>query len=109
MKLKPGFEIMEMLKPYDVPVIFLTAKADIDSKIQGLSGGAEDYIVKPFEILELLIRIEKVLDRTKKGSLKYGLHLELVLPRCFWHICFINVGEKIHRHIFYTNFTGNGF
>ena len=57
---------MEMLKPYDVPVIFLTAKADIDSKIQGLSGGAEDYIVKPFEILELLIRIEKVLDRTNK-------------------------------------------
>ena len=55
-----------MLKPYDVPVIFLTAKADIDSKIQGLSGGAEDYIVKPFEILELLIRIEKVLDRTNK-------------------------------------------
>lgn len=63
---KNGFEIMEMLKPYDVPVIFLTAKADIDSKIQGLSGGAEDYIVKPFEILELLIRIEKVLDRTNK-------------------------------------------
>ena len=63
---KNGCEIMEMLKPYDVPVIFLTAKADIDSKIQGLSGGAEDYIVKPFEILELLIRIEKVLDRTNK-------------------------------------------
>lgn len=99
---KNGFEIMEMLKPYDVPVIFLTAKADIDSKIQGLSGGAEDYIVKPFEILELLIRIEKVLDRTKKGSLKYGLHLELVLPRCFWHICSINVGGDLPPTLYHS-------
>lgn len=61
-----GFEVMECLKPYEIPVIFLTAKDDLDSKIQGLSGGAEDYIVKPFEMLELLIRMEKILARTNK-------------------------------------------
>ena len=61
-----GFGIMEHLKPYEIPVIFLTAKDDIGSKVQGLSGGAEDYIVKPFEMLELLLRMEKVLARTHK-------------------------------------------
>lgn len=61
-----GFELMEHLKKYNIPVIFLTAKTDVSSKIQGLRGGAEDYIVKPFEVLELLVRIEKVLDRAGK-------------------------------------------
>jgi two-component system alkaline phosphatase synthesis response regulator PhoP len=61
-----GFELMGYMKRYDIPVIYLTAKADLDSKIQGLRDGAEDYIVKPFEILELLVRIEKVLERTGK-------------------------------------------
>lgn len=63
-----GFQLLEHLKPYDIPVIFLTAKDDIGSKIQGLKGGAEDYIVKPFEILELMVRMEKVLERTKRLS-----------------------------------------
>ncbi len=61
-----GFELMGYMKHADIPVIYLTAKADLDSKIQGLRDGAEDYIVKPFEILELLVRIEKVLERTGK-------------------------------------------
>ena len=61
-----GFELMGYMKHCDIPVIYLTAKADLDSKIQGLRDGAEDYIVKPFEILELLVRIEKVLERTGK-------------------------------------------
>ena len=64
---KNGFELMEELKPYGIPVIFLTAKDDIDSKVHGLSGGAEDYIVKPFEIIELLIRMDKVLSRNQKS------------------------------------------
>ena len=59
-----GFELMAYMKHYDIPVIYLTAKADVDSKIQGLRNGAEDYIVKPFEVLELLVRGEKVLERT---------------------------------------------
>jgi DNA-binding response OmpR family regulator len=61
-----GFELMDYMKKYNIPVIYLTAKSDVSSKIQGLRGGAEDYIVKPFEVLELLVRIEKVLDRGGK-------------------------------------------
>lgn len=61
-----GFSLLETVKAYDIPVIFLTAKDDINSKVQGLQGGAEDYIVKPFEMLELMVRMEKVLERTKK-------------------------------------------
>lgn len=61
-----GFELLAYLKHDDIPVIYLTAKADVESKIQGLREGAEDYIVKPFEVLELLVRIEKVLERTGK-------------------------------------------
>lgn len=63
-----GFALLEIVKSYGIPVIFLTAKDDIGSKIQGLQGGAEDYIVKPFEMLELMVRMEKVLERTKKSS-----------------------------------------
>ncbi len=63
-----GFALMEHLKEYNIPVIFLTAKDDVASKIHGLKGGAEDYIVKPFEMLELLVRIEKVLERADKLS-----------------------------------------
>lgn len=63
-----GFEILELAKKYNIPVIFLTAKADVSSKIKGLREGAEDYIVKPFEVLELLVRIEKVLDRMGKRN-----------------------------------------
>jgi DNA-binding response OmpR family regulator len=69
-----GFELMEYLKKYNIPVIYLTAKADVSSKIKGLRGGAEDYIVKPFEVLELLVRIEKVLDRM--GKLNQTLRLK---------------------------------
>lgn len=61
-----GFALIGYMKHHDIPVIYLTAKSDIDSKIQGLRDGAEDYIVKPFEVLELLVRIEKVLERTGK-------------------------------------------
>ena len=48
-------------------MIFLTAKADVQSKVRGLKEGSEDYIVKPFEMLELLVRVEKVLERHQKG------------------------------------------
>ncbi|MDE7121065.1 MAG: response regulator transcription factor, partial [Oscillospiraceae bacterium] len=63
-----GFGLLDIVRKYDIPVIFLTAKNDIDSKVQGLKGGAEDYIVKPFDILELLVRMEKVLERSNKLS-----------------------------------------
>lgn len=63
---KDGFELMDVMKAHGIPVIYLTARADVISKIKGLRSGAEDYLVKPFEILELLVRVEKVLERTGK-------------------------------------------
>ena len=63
---RDGYSLLPKLKQYEIPVIFLTAKGDIASKIKGLKDGAEDYIVKPFEIMELLARIEVVLRRYKK-------------------------------------------
>lgn len=59
-----GFSLLPVMRSFGIPVIFLTAKDDIDSKIQGLKGGAEDYMVKPFEMLELMVRIDKILERT---------------------------------------------
>ncbi|MBU5426924.1 response regulator transcription factor [Tissierella pigra] len=58
-----GYEVMEYVKPLDVPVIFLTAKASVDDRVKGLKLGADDYLVKPFEIIELLARVEAVLRR----------------------------------------------
>jgi len=63
---RDGFELIEVMKEQRIPVIYLTAMNDVGSKIKGLRAGAEDYIVKPFEVLELLVRVEKVLERTGK-------------------------------------------
>lgn len=65
-----GFELMEYIRPMKVPVIFLTAKSAVKDRVKGLKLGAEDYIVKPFEILELLVRMEKVLKRTGRSREK---------------------------------------
>lgn len=67
---KDGFALMEDLQKRKIPVIYLTAKDDVVSKVHGLKAGAEDYIVKPFEVLELLVRIEKVLKRTGRSRQK---------------------------------------
>lgn len=67
---KDGFELMEDFQAAEIPVIYLTAKDDVLSKVHGLKSGAEDYIVKPFEILELLVRMEKVLKRTGRSREK---------------------------------------
>jgi DNA-binding response OmpR family regulator len=61
-----GFALLEYMQQYNIPALYLTAKADVISRVKGLRNGAEDYIVKPFEMLELLARIEKILDRAGK-------------------------------------------
>ena len=61
-----GFELMDYIRPLEIPVIFLTAKAAVQDRVKGLKLGAEDYIVKPFEIVELLARIDVVLRRYQK-------------------------------------------
>lgn len=65
---KDGFSLLPEFVERGIPVIFLTAKGDVRSKVQGLSGGGEDYMVKPFEMLELLVRVEKVLKRVGKDE-----------------------------------------
>lgn len=61
-----GYELLEYAKNLHLPVIFLTAKGETADKVRGLRAGAEDYITKPFEVLELLARVENVLRRNDK-------------------------------------------
>lgn len=68
-----GFELMRYIAPLGIPVIFLTAKAGVDDRVAGLRLGADDYIVKPFEMIELLARIDTVLKRYGKGSVELSL------------------------------------
>ena len=56
-----GFELAEKIKHLNIPIIFITALDTLGNKVKGFNLGAEDYIVKPFEILELLARINVVL------------------------------------------------
>ena len=63
-----GFELMEYIRSLGVPVIFLTAKNAVADRVKGLRMGAEDYIVKPFEVLELLARVDVVLRRYNKTA-----------------------------------------
>ncbi len=61
-----GFEIMEYIE--ETPVIFLTARSSSNDRIKGLRLGADDYITKPFDILELVERVKAVLRRTKRDT-----------------------------------------
>lgn len=71
-----GYELLEYIKPFEIPVIFLTAKGAVNDRIKGLKLGADDYIVKPFQVGELLARVEAVLRRY--GKLKQKLFFENV-------------------------------
>lgn len=61
-----GYELMGYIAPLGIPVIFLTAKASVADRVKGLRLGADDYLTKPFEIIELLARVETVLRRCHK-------------------------------------------
>ena len=63
-----GFSLMEYIRPMEIPVIFLTAKNAVSDRVKGLELGAEDYLVKPFEIIELLARVNVVLRRYNKTA-----------------------------------------
>jgi len=71
-----GFEVMSKIK--DTPVFFVTAKDNIEDKINAFSIGAEDYIVKPFDILELLARVNVILRRHKSTGKRVVIdHIEV--------------------------------
>ena len=72
-----GFEIMEYIE--ETPVIFVTARSAPNDKIKGLRLGADDYITKPFDILELVERVKAVLRRTKADTAYFefdGIRIE---------------------------------
>ena len=68
-----GFTLLDKIRRYQVPVIFVSARSQLADKVQALQAGADDYITKPFEMMELLARVESVLRRTgrKNSVLKF--------------------------------------
>ena len=63
-----GFALLPYMRQKEIPVIYLSAKSEEADRVRGLRLGAEDYLVKPFSVLELLVRIEKVLSRRDPGD-----------------------------------------
>lgn len=63
-----GYELLNYIKTTNMPVIFITAMGTLDDKVKGLKAGADDYITKPFEMVELLARVESVLRRYHKSE-----------------------------------------
>lgn len=66
-----GFDVFERI--HGIPTIFLTAKNGLSDRVKGLNMGADDYLTKPFEMLELLARVDAVLRRTKKENESFEL------------------------------------
>ena len=107
-----GFELLEYIRPLEVPVIFITAKDSVLDKVKGLRLGAEDYIVKPFEIIELLARINVVLRRYQKCDMVLnigGLKID-TCSRQVWQnmkcYCFLLaiLGEQCIEKLFTNEF-----
>ena len=69
-----GYSLLEQIRPTGTPVIFLTAKGSIADRVRGLRAGADDYLVKPFAITELIARVESVLRRSGRvsGTIRLG-------------------------------------
>lgn len=63
-----GYDVMEYIRPLGIPVIFITAKHEVKNRVKGLKLGADDYIVKPFDVVELVARVEAVLRRYNKAD-----------------------------------------
>ena len=74
---KSGLEfIEENKKKLDTPIILLTAKGEPKERIEGLEIGADDYLPKPFEPKELILRIQNIIKKTKKSDLKRVIEFE---------------------------------
>lgn len=68
-----GYELLEYIRPTETPVIFITAKGNLHDRVQGLRLGADDYIVKPFQICELTARVDALLRRMGKSVTQFSL------------------------------------
>lgn len=85
-----GYQLLSKIKDKDIPVIFLTAKSSLQDRVFGLKLGADDYITKPFEPMELLARIETVLRRCKKRENRRNEEKTVIL----YHDIEINERER---------------
>ena len=82
-----GYEVLEYCRTLEVPVIFLTAKGTVEDRVRGLRLGAEDYITKPFELMELLARVETVLRRCGKTGRVLSLPPDLEIDTAARTVC----------------------
>lgn len=76
-----GYELLDYAKCMELPVIFLTAKGKTEDKVKGLRAGADDYVTKPFDVMELLARVESVFRRYGKTETNMDvldLHIDIV-------------------------------
>ena len=76
-----GYELLEQIRPTGTPVIFITAKSSVTDRVQGLRAGADDYLVKPFEIVELIARVESVLRRAGKAEERWEIGDVVIEPK----------------------------
>ena len=122
-----GFSLLEYIRPCQIPVIFITAKTALHDKVAGLKMGAEDYITKPFEIAELLARVEAVLRRCKGSENIYevngvrvntgsrivtvnGKNVELTMKEYELLLLFIkNKNLALYRELIYERVWGSDY
>ena len=76
-----GYELMDQIRPTGTPVIFITAMGSVHDRVRGLRAGADDYLVKPFEIVELIARVESVLRRAGKTDERYEIEDVIIDPK----------------------------
>lgn len=122
-----GYELLEYAKTLEIPAIFITAMGTTDNKVKGLKAGADDYITKPFEIQELLARVESVLRRYKKTDdiiteeevvinvasrqvVKSGKKIELTLKEFNLLLLLLrNKNVALYREVIYENVWENEY
>lgn len=99
-----GYELMEYIKPMNIPVIFITAKGSVQDKVKGLYMGGDDYIVKPFAIDELLARIDCVLRRYHKDIRHIAIQdieVDMALRKVFQNHQEISLTKKEYELLLY--------
>ena len=122
-----GYELLEYAKSMEYPVIFITAMGTTDNKVRGLKAGADVYITKPFEIVEMLAREESVLRRYKKTNdiineedvtinlasmqvTKAGENIELTLKEFNLLVLLLrNRNVALYRDVIYENVWGGDY
>jgi two-component system, OmpR family, alkaline phosphatase synthesis response regulator PhoP len=100
---RSGFEVARNLRKNGVqtPILMLTARTELNNKVQGLKAGADDYLTKPFEAPELLARIEALLRRSGTGTRKklktfefQGVHVDFSKAHLLKNGATISLSER---------------